>query len=126
MVVYLSIKEQDEADKAKLEAQVAALNSSLSEYQITAEKSGKVHLSNEIASGTVKGKVISIDQDANIDSQKGTIYFNMKVKPEETYLADKKGKKVNLALGMVTETRVKYDKITYLKYFLEQIGFKVD
>ena len=27
---------------------------------------------------------------------------------------------------MVTETRVKYEKITYMKYFLEQIGIKFD
>jgi multidrug resistance efflux pump len=76
--------------------------------------------------GTIKGKVVSIDQDADIDSQKGTVYFNLKVKPEKTFLKDRKGQKVNLALGMTTETRVDYDKITYMKYFLEQIGIKFD
>ena len=52
-------------------------------------------------------------------------YFKVKIKPEETYLADKRGEKVNLTVGMVTETRVKYEKITYMKYFLEQIGIKL-
>lgn len=175
---FTTEKNQDEADKSKLEAQIAALNSSLSQYKITAQKNGKVHFSSTLTNGmviqqgnslgsisdtknglivetllqssdrpmvkvgdevslavsglnqseygTVKGKIINIDEDANIDSQKGTIYFNAKVKPEQTFLEDKKGEKVNLTLGMVTETRVKYDKITYMKYFLEQIGVKFD
>jgi multidrug resistance efflux pump len=79
---------------------------------------------NQAEYGTVNGKVISIDQDATVNGEKGNIYFNVKVKPEKTFLKDKKGEKVNLTLGMLTETRVKYEKITYMKYFLEQIGIK--
>lgn len=96
----------------------------------------RIHVGDEVALavaglnqseyGTIKGKVISIDEDATIDNEKGHVYFNVKVKPEKTYLQDKKGEKVNLTLGMVTETRVKYEKITYMKYFLEQIGVKFD
>lgn len=175
---FTTEKDQDEADKAKVEGQIDALKSSLSSYKITAETSGIVHLvaplttgtviqqGNSLGSisdtskgiiietllqssdrpmvsvgddvsiavlglnqeeyGTIKGKVVSIDQDADIDSQKGTVYFNLKVKPEKTFLKDRKGQKVNLALGMTTETRVDYDKITYMKYFLEQIGIKFD
>ena len=175
---FTTEKDQDEADKAKVEGQIDALKSSLSSYKITAETSGIVHLvaplttgtviqqGNSLGSisdtskgiiietllqssdrpmvsvgddvsiavlglnqeeyGTIKGKVVSIDQDADIDSQKGTVYFNLKVKPEKTFLKDRKGQKVNLALGMTTETRVDYDKITYMKYFLEQIGVKFD
>lgn len=80
---------------------------------------------NQAEYGTVKGEVISIDEDATIDNEKGNIYFKLKVKPEKTYLEDKKGQEVNLTLGMVTETRVKYEKITYMKYFMEQIGIKL-
>lgn len=76
--------------------------------------------------GTISGKVIAIDEDATIDSEKGNIYFKVKIKPDNYYLKDKKGEKVNLTLGMTTETRVKYEKITYMKYFLEQIGIKFD
>lgn len=79
---------------------------------------------NQAEYGTVKGKVVSIDEDATIDNQKGNVFFKVKVEPEKTYLSDKKGEKVNLTLGMVTETRVKYEKITYMKYFMEQIGIK--
>lgn len=80
---------------------------------------------NQAEYGTLKGKVISIDEDATIDNEKGNIYFKVKVKPEKEYLLDKKGEKVNLTLGMVVETRVKYEKITYFKYFIEQIGVKL-
>lgn len=74
--------------------------------------------------GTIQGKVISIDEDATIDNEKGNVFFKVKVKPDKTYLEDSKGEKVNLTLGMVAETRVKYEKITYMKYILELIGIK--
>ena len=76
--------------------------------------------------GTIPGGVISIDEDATIDNENGGAYFKVKVKPERTYLEDSKGERVNLTIGMTTETRVKYEKITYMKYFLEQIGIKFD
>lgn len=79
---------------------------------------------NQAEYGTISGKVISIDEDATIDSEKGNVYFKVKIKPDSNYLEDKKGERVNLTLGMITETRVKYEKITYMKYFLEQIGIQ--
>lgn len=81
---------------------------------------------NQAEYGTIDGKVISIDEDSTIDNEKGNVYFKLKVKPEKTYLEDTKGERVNLSIGMVTETRVKYEKITYMKYFLELIGVKLD
>ncbi len=95
----------------------------------------RIHINDEVAIavgglnqaeyGTIEGKVVSIDEDATIDNENGNIYFKVKIQPKETYLADKKGEKINLIVGMVTETRVKYEKITYMKYFLEQIGIKL-
>jgi multidrug resistance efflux pump len=79
---------------------------------------------NQAEYGTLKGQVIAIDEDATIDNEKGNVYFNVKIKPEKTFLEDKKGERVNLTSGMVTETRVRYEKITYMKYFMEQIGVK--
>lgn len=81
---------------------------------------------NQAEYGTIRGKVSSIDEDATIDDKKGNVFFKVKVEPEKTYLTDKKGENVNLTLGMVTETRVKYEKITYIKYFLDQIGIKLN
>lgn len=79
---------------------------------------------NQAEYGMLSGKIISIDEDATID-KKGNMYFKVKIKPDSDYLKDKKGEKVKLTLGMVTETRVKYEKITYMKYFLEQIGIEL-
>lgn len=79
---------------------------------------------NQADYGTLDGKVISIDEDSTIDSEKGNILFKVKVKPEKTYLKDKKGERVNLTSGMVVETRVKYEKITYANYLLDQIGIQ--
>ena len=79
---------------------------------------------NQAEYGTVPGKVLSIDEDATIDNENGNVYFKVRVKPEKIYLEDSKGEKVNLSLGMITETRVKYEKITYMKYLLELIGVK--
>ena len=106
------------------------------EMNISSDERPMIHTGDEVALavaglnqaeyGTINGKVLSIDGDATIDSQKGNVYFNVKVKPDKTFLANKKGEKVNLTLGMVAEARVKYEKITYMKYFLEQIGIKFD
>jgi len=79
---------------------------------------------NQAEYGTIPGSVLSIDEDATIDNENGNVYFKVRIKPEKTYLEDSKGEKVNLSLGMVTETRVKYEKITYMKYLLELIGVK--
>ena len=105
------------------------------ETMLSSAERPRVHIDDEVAIavgglnqaeyGTIKGKVVSIDEDATIDNEKGNVYFKVKIQPKETYLADKKGEKVNLTVGMVTETRVKYEKITYMKYFLEQIGIKL-
>ena len=96
----------------------------------------RIHIGNEVSLaiggllqseyGTIPGKVISIDEDATIDNENGNAYFKVKIKLEKTYLEDSKGERVNLTLGMVAETRVKYEKITYMKYILELIGIKFD
>ncbi|MEI4618308.1 HlyD family secretion protein, partial [Bacillus cereus] len=82
---------------------------------------------NQSEYGTIKGKIISIAEDATIDEKKesNNIYFKVQVKPENNYLTDKNNKKVNLSLGMLTEIRIKYEKISYLKYMAELIGLKI-
>lgn len=82
---------------------------------------------NQSEYGTIKGKIISIAEDATIDEKKesNNIYFKVQVKPENNYLTDKNNKKVNLSLGMLTEIRIKYEKISYLKYMAELIGIKI-
>ncbi|MBU3229168.1 HlyD family secretion protein [Clostridium algidicarnis] len=173
---FTSERNQYELEVSKLIAQKGALENSKDQYEVTAQKSGTVHLSTPVTTGmvlqggsligtitnkeesliietmlpssdrprihvddevslvvggllqseygTISGKVISIDEDATIDNEKGNVYFKVKVKPDKTYLEDTKGEKVNLTIGVVTETRVKYEKITYMRYFLELIGVK--
>lgn len=79
---------------------------------------------NQSEYGIIKGKVLSIAEDAIIDEKKesNNIYFKVQIKPKEQFLKDSNNNKVNLSLGMLTEIRIKYEKITYLKYALEQIG----
>lgn len=94
----------------------------------------RIHIGNEVELsigglnqteyGTINGEVVTIAEDATIDNEKGDVYFKVKIKPNGTSLEDSKGEKVNLVVGMVAETRVKYEKITYLKYLLELIGIK--
>lgn len=74
--------------------------------------------------GVIVGKVTKIDEDATIDQEKGNIFFKIKVEPNKNYVVGSKGQKVILKPGMVTETRVKYEKISYMQYFAEKLGFK--
>ena len=53
---------------------------------------------NQAEYGTVPGKVVSIDEDATIDNEKGNVFFKVKVKPDKTYLEDSKGERVNLTI----------------------------
>ncbi|MBD7912043.1 MULTISPECIES: hypothetical protein [Clostridium] len=76
--------------------------------------------------GTLDGVVESIDEDATIDQKSGNSYFKVKIRPSKSYLEDKRGERVNLTPGIVSETRVKYEKITYLKYLIEQVGIKLN
>lgn len=104
------------------------------ETMLPSSERTRIHVGDEVALaiggllqseyGTISGKVISIDEDATIDNENGNVFFKVKVKPDKTYLEDSKGERVNLTLGMVAETRVKYEKITYMKYILELIGVK--
>ena len=53
---------------------------------------------NQAEYGTIPGKVVSIDEDATIDNEKGNVFFKVKVKPDKTYLEDSKGERVNLTI----------------------------
>ena len=74
--------------------------------------------------GTISGKIISKDTDVSISqTNTGTVsYFKLKIKPDYDYVISKAGDKVDLSNGMGVETRIKYDKVTYLDYVLDAIG----
>ncbi|MDR3216686.1 MAG: HlyD family secretion protein [Clostridiaceae bacterium] len=73
--------------------------------------------------GIVRGKVVSIDNDST-QTENGEVFYKLKIKPDYTELSDKKGNTVRLSVGMVAESRIKYDETTWLKWAIEQIGIK--
>jgi multidrug efflux pump subunit AcrA (membrane-fusion protein) len=70
--------------------------------------------------GSVKGKVKSISSDAIV--QNGAVYFRIVIEFDPDHMTDSKGNTVPLINGMTVRAWVTYEKITYLKYWMEQIG----
>ncbi|MCL2786335.1 MAG: HlyD family efflux transporter periplasmic adaptor subunit [Methanomassiliicoccaceae archaeon] len=70
--------------------------------------------------GSIKGVVRSISSDA-IMSERGA-FFRVIVEFDTEYIEDSKGNKIILSNGMTVRAWITYDKITYLKYWLDQIG----
>jgi multidrug resistance efflux pump len=77
--------------------------------------------------GTVSGTVAEIDTDITVPQSEGTAaqpYFRAKIALDSGYLISKSGHKVNLTNGMVVETRIEYDRVSYFHYVLESIGLR--
>jgi len=76
--------------------------------------------------GTLSGTVTKIDSDITTmknEAENGqNTYFKIEINPDYNYLVSKEGDKVNISNGMVVETRIQYDKITYFNYILEALG----
>lgn len=76
--------------------------------------------------GNIKGKVIQIDSDitnkevANLNQQG----FKLKISMDANYLISSSGDKVDIVNGMTAVSRITYDKITYMDYVLDKLGFK--
>lgn len=84
--------------------------------------------------GTIPGTLIKIDSDitssqgsTDQDQTKsnGTSYFRLDIQADANYLVSKSGRKYNLSNGTAVETRIKYDEVTYFKYFLQLLGVLV-
>ncbi|MDR1939608.1 MAG: HlyD family secretion protein [Clostridiales bacterium] len=73
--------------------------------------------------GILTGKIIEIASDST-QTEDGAVFFRVKIKPDKTQLKDKKGNIINLTIGMLAESRIKYDETTWLKWAIEQIGVK--
>ena len=77
--------------------------------------------------GTITGTVISISNDITI-SQSGNNglaeYYDVKIKVNERELMNNLGEVFPIIKGMNVEARIKYDKVTYLDYIKEELGFK--
>lgn len=183
-IYYSAIKSAEDSIlqcKTQLEtinAQLNAIGTGKNEYVITANESGKIHMSTSykegmvvqaasaigsIASeqdeyivqayinaadmprinigdkvdvvvsglsqtvyGTISGHIAKIDSDITTsqsgDGSSSNSYFKAEVKLDNKYLISKNGDKVNISNGMVVETRIQYDKVTYFEYLLDALG----
>lgn len=74
--------------------------------------------------GVIKGKVIHIDNDSS-QTEDGKVFYKVKIKPEKNFVENKRGNKIDIVIGMVAESRIKYDETTWLKWALEHIGIKL-
>ena len=70
--------------------------------------------------GSVKGVVKSISSDA-IMTENGA-FFRVIVEFDAEYIEDSRGGKINLTNGMTVRAWITYEKVTYLKYWLEKMG----
>ncbi|MDR3021173.1 MAG: HlyD family efflux transporter periplasmic adaptor subunit [Clostridiales bacterium] len=73
--------------------------------------------------GILKGEVIHIDSDST-QTQDGQVYFRVRIRPNQTYLTDRKGNRVDIVSGMLAESRIIYNETTWLRWGLEQIGIR--
>ena len=70
--------------------------------------------------GSIKGIVKSISSDA-IMTENGA-FFRVIIEFDAEYIEDSRGGKIHLTNGMTVRAWITYEKVTYLKYWMEQIG----
>jgi len=70
--------------------------------------------------GSLRGTVRDISSDAIV--QQGAIIFKVTIGFDATHISDSKGGEVEIRNGMTVRAWVTYEKVTYFKYFMEQIG----
>ncbi|MDR3283397.1 MAG: HlyD family secretion protein [Candidatus Methanoplasma sp.] len=70
--------------------------------------------------GSLRGTVGSISSDAIV--QNGNVYFRTVIYFDSDVMHDSKGSPVAVSNGMTVRTWVTYEKVTYLKYWMEQVG----
>ncbi|MDL2325398.1 HlyD family secretion protein [Ruminococcaceae bacterium OttesenSCG-928-A16] len=78
--------------------------------------------------GTIPGKITKIDSDITVPATSSEnpvqAYFKIEITPDYTYLIAKSGGSVNLANGLVVESRIQHNQMTYFEYFIETLGIK--
>jgi len=77
--------------------------------------------------GAISGHVSQID--SNVTAQEGengsaAQVFRVLVEMDSDYLVSRSGDKVDITNGMTAEVCIQYDKVTYIHYVLEKLGFK--
>jgi len=70
--------------------------------------------------GSLNGTVRSISNDAIMSNN--VAFFRVIVEFDANYIEDSRGNQITLSNGMTVQVWIIYEKITYLNYWLEQIG----
>ncbi|HEY8361616.1 MAG TPA: HlyD family efflux transporter periplasmic adaptor subunit [Tissierellaceae bacterium] len=112
----------DQSDELYFETVISATDRS----KIEISDSVEIALSGVLQSeyGVIKGKVVQIDNDSS-QTEDGKVFYKVKIKPEKNFVENKRGNKIDIVIGMVAESRIKYDETTWLKWALEHIGIKL-
>lgn len=78
--------------------------------------------------GTISGSVVSISSDVStLEANDGpTQVFRVLIEMDSDYLVGKDGDKVDISNGMTAVARIQYDKVSYMNYILEKLGFKAN
>ena len=78
--------------------------------------------------GTISGSVVSISSDVStLETNDGpTQVFRVLIEMDSDYLVGKDGDKVDISNGMTAVARIQYDKVSYMNYILEKLGFKAN
>lgn len=77
--------------------------------------------------GTISGEIVAIDSNVTVQQsqQGGSVKaFKVLVKMDTDYVVSTGGEKINIVNGMTCQIRIQYDKVTYMNYILEKLGFK--
>ncbi|MCL2143279.1 MAG: HlyD family efflux transporter periplasmic adaptor subunit [Methanomassiliicoccaceae archaeon] len=70
--------------------------------------------------GSIKGKVKSISDDAIVKDNYAV--FKVVVEFDADHITDSKGNEVKLENGMTVTAWITYEKVTYMKYYADQLG----
>lgn len=69
--------------------------------------------------GALKGKVKNISTDSITSEDK--VFYKVEIKPDDIVLKNK-NKTIDLSNGVVVETRIKYESITWMNWVLKKMG----
>ncbi|GKU27600.1 HlyD family secretion protein [Clostridium folliculivorans] len=72
--------------------------------------------------GNVKTTIERISADSKINQKDGSSYYTAEAHISESYLKNKKGEEAEIKSGMIFQGKIVNRKISYFRYFLEQIN----
>jgi membrane fusion protein, adhesin transport system len=71
--------------------------------------------------GVLEGTVVSISPDAVLEERTGETFYTVRVRTDQNFLLDQRGRRMPIGVGMVAEVDVIGDQRTVLQYILSPI-----